>query len=124
VVICPHQAYVDEVQKIERRFDGLKLEHIPRGRNTIADELSQIAAKRLPVHVGIFVERLTKPSAAPKVVARAPTTSLQGGGLSTTTRQGSVMPARDEDLKPDPIAALDERATPPWAEELLQYLKF
>jgi hypothetical protein len=69
---------VDEVRKIERHFDGLKLEHIPRGRNTIADELSQIAAKRLPVHVGIFVERLTKPSAAPKVAARAPTTSLQG----------------------------------------------
>jgi hypothetical protein len=47
---------VDEVQKLERRFDGLKLEHIPSRRNVIADELSQIGAKRVPVPVGIFVE--------------------------------------------------------------------
>jgi ribonuclease HI len=38
---CPQMwAYLDEVQKLERRFDGLKLEHIPCRRNTIADELS------------------------------------------------------------------------------------
>jgi hypothetical protein len=67
---------MDEVWKLKRRFGDLKLEHIPHWRNTIANELSQIAAKRLLVPVGIFVERLTKPSAAPKVVAGAPTTSL------------------------------------------------
>jgi hypothetical protein len=69
-------AYVDEVRKLKHCFDVLKLEHIPRGKNTIADGLSQIAAKRLPVPAGIFVERLTKPSATPKVVAGAPTTSM------------------------------------------------
>jgi ribonuclease HI len=38
---CPQMwAYLDEVQKLERRFDGLKLEHIPCRRNTIANELS------------------------------------------------------------------------------------
>jgi hypothetical protein len=41
--------YVDEVQKLEHRFDGLKLEHILHGRNIVADELLQIVAKRLPV---------------------------------------------------------------------------
>jgi ribonuclease HI len=71
-------AYIDEGRKLERRFDGLKLEHVPRGRNIITDELSQIAAKRLPVPEGIFVERLTKPSATTRVVVRTPVTSLQG----------------------------------------------
>jgi ribonuclease HI len=33
-------AYMDEVRKLEHHFDGLKLEHVPRGRNTIADEPS------------------------------------------------------------------------------------
>jgi ribonuclease HI len=33
-------AYVYEVQKLERRFDGLKLEHIPCGRNVISMALS------------------------------------------------------------------------------------
>jgi hypothetical protein len=97
---------MDEVRKLERHFDGLKLEHIPRGMNTIADEPSQIAAKRLPVPVGIFVERLTKPSAALKVVAHGSATSLQGAGLATTTLQGSATPARDGDPKPDLVSTL------------------
>jgi hypothetical protein len=71
-------AYVDEVRKLERRFDGLKLEHIPCRQNVIADELSQIAAKRLLVPMGIFVERLTKPSATPRVAVRTPATSSLG----------------------------------------------
>jgi hypothetical protein len=96
--------YVDEVRKLERRFNGLKLEHIPHGRNTIADKLSQIAAKRLPVPAGIFVEQLTKPSSAPKMAAKAPSTSLQGAGMATVTRQGSATPARNKDPKLDPIA--------------------
>jgi hypothetical protein len=71
-------AYMDKVQKLVRRFDDLKLENIPHGRNTIADELSLIAAKRLPVPAGIFVKWLTKLSAAPKVVAGASPMTSQG----------------------------------------------
>jgi ribonuclease HI len=37
---CPQtRAYIEEVHKMERRFDGLQLEHIPHRQNTIADEL-------------------------------------------------------------------------------------
>jgi ribonuclease HI len=44
---CPQiWAYLDEVRKLERHFDGLKLEHIPRGKNVIADELSRIAVDK------------------------------------------------------------------------------
>jgi hypothetical protein len=117
-------AYQDEVRKLEHRFDGLKLEHIPRGRNTIADKLSQIAAKRLPVLAGIFIERLAKPSMTLKVVNRTSKTSLHGVVPATITRQDSATLAKGKDPKPDPIAALAERETPLWAEELLQYLKF
>jgi hypothetical protein len=117
-------AYVDEVQKLVRCFDGLKLEHVPQGPNIIADELSQIAAKQLLVHTGIFIERLTKQSETLRTVVRTLATSLEGAVSATTTHQDSATPARGDDPEPDPIAALAERATPQWAEELVQYLKF
>ena len=43
---CPQMAaYIAEVIKLERRFDGLQMEHVPRAMNTIADELSKVAAR-------------------------------------------------------------------------------
>ena len=32
------RAYLDEVRKLERHFDGIQIEHIPRGENLVADE--------------------------------------------------------------------------------------
>ena len=62
---CPQMAaYVEEVRKMERRFDGLQMEHVPRAMNVIADELSKLAARREPVPLGVFIERLTRPSIA------------------------------------------------------------
>ena len=49
------EAYVDEVRKLEERFDGLQTEHVPRAENSIADDLSKRAALKLPVEPGTFV---------------------------------------------------------------------
>ena len=68
-------AYLDEVRKLERRFDGIQMEHIPWGENSIADELSKVAAGRGPVPVGVFVERLYRPSVEPKPAPGSPTSS-------------------------------------------------
>ena len=48
------EAYVDEVRKLEGRFDGIQAEHIPRVENDIADYLSKRAAFKLPVEPGTF----------------------------------------------------------------------
>ena len=57
---CPHLGeYVEEVRKMELRFKGVQMEHVPRADNSIADELSKIAARREPVLPGLFIERLT-----------------------------------------------------------------
>jgi ribonuclease HI len=58
-------AYVDEVRKLERRFDGLQMEHVPRTMNGVADQLSKLATKREPAPPGTFIERLTRPSIMP-----------------------------------------------------------
>ena len=49
------EAYVDEVRKLEERFDGLQAEHVPRAENGIAEDLSKRAALKLPVEPGTFV---------------------------------------------------------------------
>src|SRR4051812_36991715 len=59
------EAYVDEVRKLEERFVGLQMEHVPRAQNDIADGLSKCAALKLPVEPGIFVLKLTQPSVTP-----------------------------------------------------------
>ena len=59
------EAYVDEVRKLEERFDGSQAEHVPRAENDIADYLPKRAAFKLPVEPGTFLLRLTQPSVEP-----------------------------------------------------------
>ena len=61
------EAYVDEVRKLEERFDGIQAEHVPRMENDIADYLSKRAAFKLPVEPGTFLLRLTQPSVEPSM---------------------------------------------------------
>ena len=53
------EAYVDEVRKLEERFDGIQAEHVPRAENDVADYLSKRAALKLHVEPGTFVLQLT-----------------------------------------------------------------
>jgi ribonuclease HI len=40
-------AYLEEHRKMEKRFQGLELKHIPRGENVEADEIAKRASHRL-----------------------------------------------------------------------------
>jgi hypothetical protein len=60
-------AYLEEHRKIEKRFQGLELKHIPRGENVEADEIAKRASHRLAQPAGVFEERLFKPSASPSM---------------------------------------------------------
>jgi ribonuclease HI len=57
--------YLEEHRKIEKRFQGLELKHIPRGENVEADKITKRASHRLAQPVGVFEECLFKPSASP-----------------------------------------------------------
>ena len=59
------KAYVDEVRKLEERFEGIQAEHVPRAENDIANYLSKHAALKLPTEPGTFVLQLTQPSVDP-----------------------------------------------------------
>ena len=73
------EAYVDEVRKLEDRFDGIQAEHVPRAENDIADYLSKRAAFKLPVEPGTFVLRLTQPSVEPSTGQNPQEVPLSGG---------------------------------------------
>ena len=90
-------AYLDEVRKLEQRFDDIQMEHIPRGENFIADELSKMAAERKPVPPGVFVERLMRPSIEPKLVPGTPSPPTRGApgtmaAPGASTSRGATSP--------------------------------
>ena len=62
-------AYYQEIHKLEGRFWGLELHHIPRKQNPDADALAKMAAERKPAPSGIFVNDLNAPSTREKQLA-------------------------------------------------------
>ena len=40
------EAYLAEVRKMEKQFQGLELQHVPRGTNKEADDIARRASKR------------------------------------------------------------------------------
>ena len=55
-------AYCQEVRRLEDRFDGLELNHIPWRLNEAADMLAKAASGREPVPIGVFASDQYKPS--------------------------------------------------------------
>jgi probable phosphoglycerate mutase len=58
-------AYLEEHRKMEKRFQGLELKHIPRGENVEVDKIAKRTSHHLAQPAGVFEERLFKPSASP-----------------------------------------------------------
>ena len=55
-------AYCEEVRKLEDKFDGLELKHIPRRLNEAVDTLAKMALTREPVPAGIFSNDQHRPA--------------------------------------------------------------
>ena len=56
-------AYCQEVRKLEDKFQGIELHHIPRKDNAAADFLTKLAARRVPSPDRAFINDLHEPSA-------------------------------------------------------------
>ena len=55
-------AYYQEVHRLEDKFDGLELNHIPRRLNEASDALTKAASSQEPVPTGVFASDQHKPS--------------------------------------------------------------
>jgi hypothetical protein len=62
---------------LEKDFEILDLQHIPRANNTVIDELSTKASTWAPMLEGVFERRLQRPTAQP-------TEASEGGETSTS----------------------------------------
>ena len=51
-------AYYQEVCKLEAKFRGIKLHHVPRKDNDAADFLMKLAARRVSSLDGVFINDL------------------------------------------------------------------
>ena len=56
-------AYCQEVSKLEDKFQGIKLHHVPRKDNDAANFLAKLAARRDPSLSGVFINDVHEPSA-------------------------------------------------------------
>jgi ribonuclease HI len=54
--------YCNAVRKLEKKFEGLELHHVPRVKNQAADDLAKIGSTRKPVPSNVFLEHLYSPS--------------------------------------------------------------
>nr|AAQ56433.1 putative gag-pol precursor [Oryza sativa Japonica Group] len=85
-------AYVRQVRRMERHFDGIELRHVPRRDNMIADELSRLASSRAQTPPGAFEERITQPSARPDPLGEtdAPDRPPRPVGVQASGPEGSA----------------------------------
>jgi hypothetical protein len=56
-------AYYQEVRKLEDKFQGIELHHVPRRDNAAADFLAKLAARRDPSPGRVFINDVHEPSA-------------------------------------------------------------
>src|SRR5512136_2946288 len=85
-------AYVRQVRRMEHHFDGIKLRHVPRRDNAVADELSRLASSRAQTPPGAFEERLAQPSARPDPLGEtdAPEQPPRPVGVQASGPEGSA----------------------------------
>ena len=56
-------AYCQEVRKLEDKFQGIELHHVPRRDNDATDFLAKLAARRDPSSSKVFINDIHEPSA-------------------------------------------------------------
>nr|AAT85175.1 putative polyprotein [Oryza sativa Japonica Group] len=85
-------AYVRQVRRMERHFDGIELRHVPRRDNAVADELSRLASSRAQTPPGAFEERIAQPSVRPDPLGEtdAPERPPRPVGVQASGPEGSA----------------------------------
>ena len=95
-------AYCQEVRKLEDKFQGIELHHVPRRDNEAADFLAKLAARRDPSPSGVFINDIHEPSAR---ILKGPT--------RTHPDAQPVLGGSDPDAQPAPRGSDPSTSTPP-----------
>ena len=110
-------AYRNSVLKMSARFKGLEFNHVVRENNQAADILARIGAKRDPVPLNIFLERLFKPF----VVWEGDTDNISSNPANTLdTGHSDIIGGFATEITPSAHVIMAIIA--PWTEPFLAYL--
>ena len=129
---CPQMApYVEEVWKLQRRFNSFRAVYVPPNENTVADELSQLASVQDPVPPGVYIEVLRRPSVSLKRPSSKSTATPGAGDPATSTPRVSSPEEAEDLVAPTQREAMLllgrmvlplERTYPPWAQDIVKYM--
>ena len=113
-------AYCREVRRLEDKFDGLKLNHIPRHLNEASDVLVKAVPGREPMPMGIFATDQHMPSIRYEKSEQADDgpPALGSGANQPVALSGPKVMELDE----DPATELDPLAN--WRTPYLDYLLY
>ena len=102
------------MRKLEDKFQGIELHHVPRKDNNAADFLAKLAARQVPSPDGVFINDLHEPSARilEGPIQTHPNANLALGGSDPS----ASMTASPADVA---VLALDQTN---WRALLLAYL--
>ena len=99
--------YCQEVQRLEDKFDGLELNHIPRHLNEAADTLAKATSSQELVPTGVFASDQHKPSVCyegSKWADNGPSDPASGANQPTTPSGPEVMELEEDPaIEPDPL---------------------
>ena len=105
--------YCVAVRKLEKKFDGLELHHIPRAQNQAADDLAKIGSTRGQIPPGVYLEHLHAPTVREDPYLEADPNMLPDNNI----------PGK-EDIPAVVDLVLDIEVVPPeWTLPILRYLQ-
>ena len=94
-------------RRLEDKFDGLELNHVPRKYNEDADELAKIASGRTTVPPNIFARDITKPSVDFKDPAQPGPSNADPLGGNPSTDEAEPMDTDFETSSMDEAEAME-----------------
>ena len=113
------------MRKLEDKFQGIELHHVPRKDNDAADFLAKLAARRDPSPSGVFINDLHEPSACvlKGLIQTHPDAKPAPGGSNPNAKPalGGSDPSASMTTSPADVAVLALNRTN-WRAPLLTYL--
>ena len=116
------EVYCNAVRRLEDKFDGLELNHIPRKYNEDADELANIASGRTIVPTNIFACDIIKPSAEFKDPAEPGPSSTGSPSGNPPADKAEAMDTDFETTSADEAEAMEVDEAPTSRDWSVQYL--
>ena len=105
--------YCVAVRKLEKKFDGLELHHIPRAQNQAADDLAKLGSTRGQIPSGIYLELLHSPTVKEEPYSEADPSMLPDENIPDK-----------EDIPAVVGLVFDIEVVPPeWTLPILRYLQ-